>query len=103
MSETYNFEELDEATREYLIAVREDNGRGMPGMFAPTTNAFAGCGCLAGLALAPLTLVATLTDWIGVVYDDPIRVALLQTAGLMLGGWLILSYFRGKGKKGDPR
>jgi hypothetical protein len=103
MSQTYNFEELDDATRDYLIAVRENNGKGMPGMFAPTTNAFAGCGCLAGLALVPLTLVATLTDWIGVVYDDPIRMALLQTAGLVLGGWLILSYFRGKGKKGDPR
>src|SRR5580698_10623606 len=101
MSETYNFEELDEATREYLIAVREAKGKGMPGMFAPTTNAFAGCGCLAGLALVPLALLATLTNWIGVVYDDPIRVALLQTAGLVLGGWLIFSFFRAKGKKGD--
>jgi hypothetical protein len=103
MSQTFNFEELDDATREYLIAVREAEGKRMPGMFAPTTSSLAGLGCLAGLVLVPLTLVMTLTNAIDVVYDDPIKVAFLQTAGLLLGGWLILSYFRGKGKKRDPR
>src|ERR1700722_11225073 len=103
MSDTFNFEELDDATREYLVAARDSQGKGMPGMFAATKSQLAGCGCLTGLVLVPLTLVATLTDWIGVVYSDPIAVAFLQTAGLLLGGWLILSHFRGKGRRGDSR
>src|ERR1700722_336964 len=103
MPETFNFEELDDATKSYLLAVRESTGKGMPGIFSPTTTSLAGCGCLTGTILVPLTLIASLTNWIGVVYDDPIRVAMLQTAGLLLGGWFIAAYFRGKGKGGSTR
>ena len=54
-------------------------------MFAPTKSALAGCGCIAGPIIIIATLLFTLTNWIDVIYDDPVRVALLQTAGLAPG------------------
>ena len=42
----------------------------------------------------PRDTALTLTTWIDVIYDDPVRVALLQTAGLLLGGWLLLAGIR---------
>ena len=39
MSTTFNFEELDGATHNYLLAVRESEGRGAPGVFAFSINA----------------------------------------------------------------
>ena len=103
MSETFIFEELDDDTRSYLTAVRDAEGKGMPGMFAPTNTAFPGCSCLAGVLLIPLTLAVTLTDMLNIVFDDPVRVAFLQTAGLLVGGWLLFAYFRAKGTRGSAR
>jgi hypothetical protein len=94
MSTTFNFEELDDATREYLVAVRDGEGSRSPGVFVSTSDALPGCGLLAGPLVVIGTLLATLTSWIDVVYDDPIRVAMLQTAGLVAGGWLFLAWFR---------
>src|SRR5262245_55393515 len=96
MPETFVFEELDETTRDYLMAVRDAEGEGAPGVFTPTSSALAGCGCVAGPIIIIATLLLTLTDWIGVVYDDPVRVALLQTGGLLVGGWLLFAFFRSK-------
>ena len=56
MSTTFNFEELDSATREYLTAVRDSEGRGTPGVFAATSDALPGCGCVLG----PIVILATL-------------------------------------------
>ncbi len=95
MSSTFNFEELDEATHDYLVAVRDGEGRGSPGVFAATKDALPGCGCIAGPIVIVITLALTLTTWAGVIYDDPVGVALLQTAGLLLGGWLLVAGFRG--------
>jgi hypothetical protein len=103
MSQKFLFEELDDATRKYLMAVREAKGHGTPGIFALSPTAFGGCSCAAGLVLIPLTLVATLTSWMDVVYKEPIAVAFLQTAGLVLGGWLLLAFFRAKGTHGNDR
>ena len=106
MSQTFLFEELDEATHGYLATVRAIKGHGMPGIFASTTSKFAGCGLLAGLGIVIATLVVTMTSWLDelrVVCDEPVRVALLQTAGLMIGGWLILAFFRTRGTNGNSR
>ena len=46
-----------------------------------------------------VTLLFTLTTWINVIYDDPVRVALLQTAGLVLGGWLLIAAIRSPAKR----
>jgi len=103
MSQTFIFEELDEATHDYLIAVRDNEGSGAPGVFAPSSSSMAGCGCIAGPIIVLVTLIFTLTNWIDVIYDDPVRVALLQTAGLLLGGWLLLAGIRSSASKGSKR
>lgn len=95
MATTFNFEELDEATRDYLIAVRDAEGLGSPGVFVNTSDSLPGCGCIAGPIVIIATLLATLTTWFGIIYDDPVGVALLQTGGLLLGGWLLMAKFRG--------
>jgi hypothetical protein len=103
MSQTFVFEELDAATRDYLTAVRDAGGRGAPGVFAPTADQLAGCGYVAGPALIVLTLLLTLTTWVDLVYKDPARVAMLQTAGLLLGGWLLAASLRSAAAKGSTR
>ena len=84
---TFLLEELDEETQNYLLAVRDKQGKGMPGVYAPRNQIWSGCGCVCGLFVVIGTLVLTLTDIADVVFNDPNRVALLQTAGLVLGGW----------------
>ena len=37
------------------------------------------------------------------IYDDPVRVALLQTAGLLLGGWLLFAGIRSSACKGSSK
>jgi len=101
MSTTFKFEELDEATHDYLVAVRSRGGRGAPGVFVATKDALPGCGLIAGPIVIVGTLLATLTTVFDVVYNDPVRVAVLQTAGLLLGGWLLAAGFRGS--KGTNR
>ncbi|MBM3979966.1 MAG: hypothetical protein FJ304_06725 [Planctomycetes bacterium] len=85
MATTFVFEELDEGTRDYLTAVRDGEGLGSPGVFVATSDSLPGCGCIAGPIIIILTLLLTLTTWVGVIYDDPVGVALLQTGGLLLG------------------
>lgn len=98
MSTTFNFEELDDATHDYLVAVRDSEGLGSPGVFVATSDALPGCGCIMGPIIIILTLMFTLTTWVGIIYDDPVGVAMLQTGGLLLGGWLLMATFRaGKG------
>src|SRR5262245_45214268 len=103
MSQTFVFEELDSGTREYLLAVRAAEGQGSPGVFAPTSSAMAGCGCIGGPIVIALTLALTLTTWVDVIYKDPTRVAFLQTAGLILGGWLLIAGIRAGASKGSSK
>lgn len=97
MATTFIFEELDDKTRDYLTAVRDNEGAGSPGVFATTSDSLPGCGCIAGPIVIAATLLFTLTTWIDVIYNDPLGVACLQTAGLLLGGWLLTAKFRGRG------
>jgi|GEM_PF-1747400 len=95
MSQTFNFEELDQATHDYLVAVRDAEGGGTPGVFVPSSDSLPGCGCIVGPIVIGTTLALTLTDWVDVIQNEPRGVALLQTAGLLLGGWLLAAGFRG--------
>lgn len=99
MPQTFVFEELDEATRDYLLRVRDTKGEGAPGLFTPTASSMAGCGCVAGPIIIVATLVLTLTTVVDVVYEDPVRVAFLQTAGILVGGWLLFAGFRAKASR----
>ena len=44
--------------------------------------------------------VGKVTD---VIYDDPVRVALLQTGGLLLGGWLLVAAMRASAAKSGKK
>ncbi|MCI0702479.1 MAG: hypothetical protein L0241_15455 [Planctomycetia bacterium] len=100
MGTTFNFDELDQPTHDYLMAVRDSDGSGAPGVFVSSTDNLPGCGCIAGPIIIVVTLLATLTTWFGIIFDDPIRVAFLQTGFLVLGVWLFLAAFRGTNKGG---
>jgi hypothetical protein len=95
MSQTFNFEELDQNTHDYLVAVRDAEGGGTPGVFVPSSDSLPGCGCVVGPIVIATTLALTLTDWVDVIQYEPRAVALLQTAGLLVGGWLLAAGFRG--------
>ncbi len=97
---TFKFEELDSATHKYLVAVRDSEGVGAPGIFASTSDSLPVVGCIVGPILIAATLLITLLVS-GIIKGDPLAVALLQTAGLLVGGWLLAAAFRGA--KGSNR
>jgi hypothetical protein len=83
------FEELDDETRGYLRQVRSRKGRGAPGVYVPAFDArplvaFL-VGPLVGLVLFFLALRSSKDAW---------AVAMLQTAGLLVGGWCVLYALR---------
>ncbi len=87
-TEMYLLEELDDDTRGYLLAVRDNRGKGMPGVYVPNDRPTPMWLLAVGGGIAFVTLLFTLTTWLGVIHDDPLRVALLQTAVLVAGGWV---------------
>jgi hypothetical protein len=89
MTEKYGFEQLDRETRDYLVHARDEAGHGMPGVFVGQPNYMPVVGMICGFAVIIATLLATLPPT-----DPPVKEALLQTAGLMLGGWMILAALR---------
>ncbi len=96
MLRTIDYTQLDPDTRSYLRKVREANGRGMPGVFEATGTARPLIAFLVGLAVIPFFL------WIGYSTNKaPWAAALIQTAGVILGGWLILFAIRRWGASKD--
>ncbi len=89
MSLTCKFEELDADTRDYLQEVRARRGRGTPGVFVPFANPRPVWAFLLGPVVAGLFLFWGLGS-----PKDPWAVAMLQTAGLLVGGWCVLYAFR---------
>src|SRR5687768_9593551 len=89
MLRTIAYSQLDPDTRAYLRAVRQSAGRGAPGVYAGSSDSRAVWALLAGLVVLPVGL------WLGYSTNKaPWAMALLQTASVMLGGWLILYAFR---------
>ena len=95
MLRTIDYAQLDPDTKAYLRRVREADGRGTPGVFEATATARPLAALLAGLVVLPLFV------WVGYGTNKaPWAAALLQTAGVVLGGWLVLYAVRrwGAGK-----
>src|SRR4051794_38517608 len=92
MPTTFVFEELDAATRDYLLAARDRQGKGMPGVFVKGSNALPLLGCILG----PIIMFGVLFfTWVpDQIYTDPNKLAFLQTAGVLVGGWMVLAAFR---------
>lgn len=85
MLRTIDYVQLDPDTKAYLREVRRANGRGAPGVFEAKTDARAALALLAGLIVLPLFL------WLGYSTNKaPWAAALIQTAGVVLGGWLVV-------------
>lgn len=85
MLRTVDYVQLDSGTKAYLRQVRRAKGRGAPGVFEATADTLVGWALIAGLG------VLTLFLWLGYSTNKSAWVAaMLQTAGVMLGGWLIL-------------
>jgi len=89
MSEKYQFEQLDDETRDYLMLARSKNGKGMPGIYTPKPNYLPIVGVILGFIVMLTTLYVTFPPT-----GHPVKVAMLQTAGYMLGGWMIVAAFR---------
>jgi hypothetical protein len=89
MLETFSYEQLDPATKAYLRDVRAMKGRGAPGMFYHVGTTRPVWALIAGIFILPFFLWIANTST-----KSPFAVAMLQTAAILLGGWLILYAFR---------
>ena len=89
MPQTYQFEQLDAETRDYLTLVRDRDGKGAPGVFCARQNYLPVVGLFVGFALVIVTLLVTFPPT-----GHPAKEALLQTAGFLLGVWMIFAAFR---------
>jgi hypothetical protein len=89
MTQKYQFEELDLETREYLMLARDKQGKGMPGIYAGRKFYLPLVGLLLGFGVMIATLIATFPPTL-----PPAQEAMLQTAGFLLGGWMVVAALR---------
>ena len=84
MLESFDYAQLNPEAKKYLADVRRVNGRGAPGIFQAVSDKRPFWALGVGICVLPLFL------WIGYTSTKaPWATALLQTAGILLGGWLI--------------
>src|SRR5262245_46419425 len=87
---TADVSNLDSATRDYLAEVAREKGRGAPGVFVPgRTNAWPVISLLAGGIVLLVGLIFAFSS-----PKAPWATALLVTAVILLGGWMVLYPFR---------
>lgn len=89
MAKSCHFLELDDATRNYLLAARDRGGEGMPGIYLPRSNYWPLAGLLVGIGLIVFILIFTLPP-----LGDPLKTAMLQMAALLPGIWMIVAAVR---------
>ena len=89
MLRTIESSSVDADTAAYLRGIQRNGGRGAAGLYLSGKKPNAGLYALLGIILLPLFL------WIGYTTNKPAWAnALIQTAGLMLGGWFLLAALR---------
>jgi hypothetical protein len=71
------------------LLAREQDGRGLPGFYVGKTD----FGPVLGIIIGFVAIVATVFITFPPT-DAPVKEAMLQTAGFLLGGWLIVAAFR---------
>jgi hypothetical protein len=89
MTHTYQVEELDAETRDYLYQACEKQGKDMPGIFAAKPNSLPLIGMGVGFGVMIVTVMATFPPTL-----PPTKEACLQTAGFLLGGWMVIAAMR---------
>ena len=89
MLRTIETSSVDADTASYLRGVQRNGGRGAAGLYLSGKKPNAGIYALLGIIILPLLL------WIGYTTNKPAWAnALIQTAGLMMGGWFIFAALR---------
>lgn len=87
---TYLVSELDERSRQYLVAVRRTGGQNMAGIYLSAGSPAATW----GFPLTGIIIIGVVLYLVVPPLNDPTHQAMLLTAGLLLGGWLILAGIR---------
>ncbi len=82
MAFTCKYEALDAATRDYLQAVRRRKGQRTPGVFAGEGDPLPWLGLVAGPFVGMSLLLYSFSSG-----KDAWATALIQTAGVLIGGW----------------
>lgn len=89
MTQQYHASQLDPDTTRYLKTVSSSSGIGMPGIYSGGVNGWPIVALILGLIILVGTLFITLPPT-----EDPTKEAMLQTAGILFGGWCFLAAFR---------
>lgn len=91
----FESEELDQPSLEYLQEARDREGRGLPGIYLDSSQAKLHAASLPWWALGcgPAVLILTLLVTWGSL-SSPTNVAFLMTAGVFLGGWMVVAWLR---------
>jgi hypothetical protein len=85
MLRTIDVSQLDENTKAYLKVVRIARGTGSPGLYHTVSSGMPIVAFIAGL------LILAFLVWAGYSSNKPAWAnAMIQTAGVLLGGWLML-------------
>ena len=91
-SKTFIFEELDEPSKDYLLAIGRNKGDGFPGVYI-YNYIFGGSFLLTGIVFLGGIPFVNFAD----TFAEPKAQAMLQTALFLLGGWFVMLWFRRKG------
>lgn len=91
-SNTFIFEELDQPSKDYLLAIGKNKGKGFPGVYVGKSNSW-WCFLVAGFVFLGAIPVVNFAD----TFADPKAQAMLQTALFLVGGWFVMFSFRRKG------
>ena len=91
-SNTFIFEELDQPSKDYLLAIGRNKGDGFPGIYIYNYNSWRAF-LLTGIVFLGGIHFVNLVD----TFAEPKAQAMLQTALFLLGGWFVMLWFRRKG------
>lgn len=91
-SNTFIFEELDQQSKDYLLAIGKNKGIGFPGVYVGKSNSW-WCFLVAGFVFLGFIPVVNFAD----TFAEPKAQAMLQTALFLVGGWFVILSFRRKG------
>ncbi len=88
-SKTFIFEELDQPSKDYLLAIGKNKGDGFPGFYSYKSNSW-GFYLFAGILFLVCIPVVNFVD----TFAEPKAQAMLQTALFLVGGWFVMHSFR---------
>jgi len=88
-SKTFIFEELDQPSKDYLLAIGKNKGDGFLGFYSYKSNSW-WVFLLAGIVFLGGIPFVNLVD----TFAEPKAQAMLQTALFLTGGWLMMHSFR---------